>query len=163
MRSYFRVWVHRRDCLDMADSVNVVDDEFQKRIHSRAPSGHIHKGLASRHTLTQIHMLCGYIALHFAFLVRSILKAHDFSIFLAARQCLLYDYIADWTLAVRPVNKTTHTRTHMHTRPRTHTHQTTTTKLDKQVQFTTIWLPCDISRTTTSTFIFVQLLYMCTV
>ncbi|KAK7099655.1 O(6)-methylguanine-induced apoptosis 2-like [Littorina saxatilis] len=28
----------------MADSVNVVKEEYQKRIHSRAPSGHLHKG-----------------------------------------------------------------------------------------------------------------------
>ncbi|XP_076462501.1 O(6)-methylguanine-induced apoptosis 2-like [Babylonia areolata] len=32
------------DCLNMADSVKIVEEENQKRIHSRAPSGHVHKG-----------------------------------------------------------------------------------------------------------------------
>ncbi|XP_046578091.1 O(6)-methylguanine-induced apoptosis 2-like [Haliotis rubra] len=32
------------ECLDMADSIKVIDEDYVRRIHSRNPSGHIHKG-----------------------------------------------------------------------------------------------------------------------
>ena len=37
-------------CLQMAatDSIRVVDDEYVRRIHSRNPSGHLHKGPGSK-------------------------------------------------------------------------------------------------------------------
>lgn len=33
------------ECLDMADSIKVIDEDYVRRIHSRNPSGHIHKGI----------------------------------------------------------------------------------------------------------------------
>lgn len=41
----------------MEDSVNVVDDEYQTRIHFKPPLGHIHKGLANSRIQTEIMIL----------------------------------------------------------------------------------------------------------
>lgn len=47
------------DCLDMAaaDSIRVIDDDYVKRVHSRNPSGHLHKGMVWHCTPKNVFVL----------------------------------------------------------------------------------------------------------